>query len=57
MIELSQKEIERTKFNEKMNNLSKYYFDRYSNDLHLFKDVFNCNLIEQFKKFQDMGYL
>ncbi len=28
---------------------------RYSNDLHLFKDVYNCNLIEAFKHFQDIG--
>ena len=37
--------------------LSHYYFDRYSNDLHLFKDVYNCNLIDAFKHFQDVGVL
>ena len=57
MIELSKKEIERTKGNYKVNKLSHYYFDRYSEDLHLFKDVFKCNLIEQFKHFQDIGVL
>ena len=56
-IELSKKEIERTKDNPKINELSKYYYDRYSNDLHIFKDVYNCNLIEGFKHFQDIGVL
>ena len=57
LIELSEKEIERTKYDERVNRLSHYYYDRYSNDLHLFRDVWNCNLIEQFKKFQDIGVL
>lgn len=57
LIELSEKEVKRTTFNDKMNNLSKYYFERYSNDLHLFRDVFNCNLISAFKHFQDIGVL
>ena len=56
-IELSKKEIERTKYDERLNKLSHYYFNRYSNDLHLFKDIYNCNLIEAFKNFQDIGVL
>ena len=56
-IELSQKEIERTKDDERINKLSHYYFDRYSNDLHVFKDVYKCNLISAFKKFNDLGVL
>ncbi|MBP3255774.1 MAG: DUF1957 domain-containing protein [Clostridia bacterium] len=56
-IELAKKEIKRTKDNNQINELSKYYFDRYSNDLHVFKDEYNCNLINGFKKFQDMGVL
>lgn len=39
-----------------MNELSKYYLDRYSNDLHIFKDIYNCNLIQGFKHFQDAGF-
>ena len=57
LIELSGKEIERTKDNERVNRLSHYYYDRYSNDLHLFRDVWKCNIIEQFKHFQDIGVL
>ena len=57
LIELSEKEIKRTSYDERLNRLSHYYYERYSNDLHLFKDVFKCNLIEQFKHFQDFGVL
>ena len=56
-IELSKKEIERTKYDPRINKLSKYYYKRYSNDLHWFKDIYKCNLITGFKKFQDLGVL
>ena len=57
LIELSEKEIKRTTFNQKMNNLSHYYFERYSEDLRLYRDVFRCDIISQFKHFQDIGVL
>ncbi len=57
LIELSEKEIKRTTFNQKMNNLSHYYFERYSEDLRLYRDVYNCDIISQFKHFQDIGVL
>ena len=56
-IELCEKEVKRTAYDSRLNELSKYYLDRYSNDLHIYKDVFNCNLIEAFKHFQDIGVL
>ena len=56
-IELAKKEIDRTKDNQKENELANYYFNRYSNDLHLFKKEYNCNLINAFKHFQDAGFL
>jgi 1,4-alpha-glucan branching enzyme len=56
-IELAEKEIKRTTYDTRVNELSKYYFERYSNDLHWFKDIYNCNLISGFKKFQDLGVL
>ena len=37
--------------------MSKYYYERYSNDLKLFRDKYNCNLIQAFKYFQDIGVL
>ena len=49
-IELAKKEIERTKFDERINTLSKYYYNRYSNDLKFFQDYCNCNIINEFKK-------
>ena len=56
-IELCEKEVVRTKDNERINILSKYYLDRYSSDLHIFKDEYNCNIIQGFKHFQDIGVL
>lgn len=56
-IELAKKEIERTAYDERVNNLSKYYYERYSNDLKIFKDKYECNLIQGFKHFQDIGVL
>ena len=56
-IELSKKEIERTKDNSQINELSKYYFNRYTNDLKVFKEKYNCNLINGFKHFQESGVL
>lgn len=56
-IQLCKTEVERTKDNKKVNDLSIYYLDRYSNDLHVFRDVYNCNIITGFKYFQDKGYL
>ena len=56
-IELCTKEVKRTAYDARLNELSKYYLERYSNDLHLFKDVYNCNLINAFKHFQDIGVL
>ena len=57
LFELSEKEIKRTAGNERVNRLSHYYYDRYTSDLHFFKDECNCNLIEKFKYFQDIGVL
>lgn len=56
-IELCEKEVIRTKDNERLSSLSKYYLNRYSNDLHVFKDIYNSNIIEGFKHFQDVGVL
>ena len=56
-IELAEKEVIRNANNESLKNLAKYYVDRYSNDLHVFKDVYNCNIINGFKHFQDIGVL
>ena len=56
-IELCKKEVVRTANDKNLNKLSYYYLDRYSNDLYVFKDLYDCNLIEAFKYFQDKGFL
>ncbi len=56
-IELCKKEIVRTSNDKKLNELSHYYLNKYSNDLYVFKDLYNCNLIDAFKYFQDIGVL
>ena len=56
-IELCKKEVVRTAYDKRLNELSHYYLDRYSNDLHVFKDIYKCNLIAAFKHFQDIGVL
>ena len=56
-IELCKKELIRTSYDNRLNELSRYYLDRYLNDLYVFKNVYNSNLIEAFKHFQDIGVL
>ncbi len=56
-IELCEKEVKRTIYDERLNKLSKYYLERYTNDLHVFKDIYECNIITGFKHFQDIGVL
>ena len=56
-IELAKKETKRTVYDERINKLSYYYLDRYSNDLHVFHDIYNDNIIQGFKHFQDIGVL
>ena len=56
-IELCEKEVVRTADNPRLNQLSKYYLNRYSSDLNIFENEYNCNLIEAFKHFQDIGVL
>ena len=56
-IELAKKEVRRTTYDKHLNSLSNYYVEKYSNDLRLFKDIYNCDLISAFKHFQDIGVL
>lgn len=56
LIELANKEIERTRFEPEFNKLAKMYFARFN----LCRDIFlryNRNLVLAFKKFQDLGKL
>lgn len=56
-IELSLKEIERTKDNIKINKLSRYYYERYKEDLNFYLNTLKSDIISGFKYFQDKGFL
>lgn len=57
LIELAEKEVERTKFDGHFNYLARYYLDRFRNARYVFAEKYQCNLINAFKKFQDLGHL
>lgn len=57
LIELSAKEIERTKWQGQFNNLARMYHDSFLEARHIFVDVYQSNLVNAFKRFQDLGNL
>ncbi|MGI6778090.1 MAG: glycoside hydrolase family 57 protein [Acetivibrionales bacterium] len=57
LIELSEKEVERTKYQHEFHNLALMYNEKYKNDLYLFKEKYKSDLIRRFKLLQDEGYL
>jgi len=57
MVELSEKEIDRTQFDSKFNKLALMYYHRFSKTRDTFVKKFDCNLIREFKKYQDKGNL
>lgn len=56
-IELAEKEVKRNANNKDLLVLSEYYLNRYCSDLNFFKDYLNCDLISNFKFFQELGVL
>jgi len=57
LIELSSKEVERTIWQPELNYLSLMYKDSFLNARYVFEDKYNKNLVEAFKKLQDLGKL
>ncbi|MEI6863490.1 MAG: DUF1957 domain-containing protein, partial [Candidatus Omnitrophota bacterium] len=57
LIELSEKEIERTKWDERFNKLAHMYHANFIEARHIFKDIYHSNLVNAFKHFQDVGGL
>jgi len=57
LIELSEKEIERTKWDDNFNRLARMYNSNFIEARHIFKDVYHSNLVNAFKHFQDVGGL
>ena len=54
---LAHKEIRRTKDNKKLNDLAKYYYYKFKEFYEVYKRKYNCDLIQAFKYFQDIGVL
>ncbi|MCK8817321.1 DUF1957 domain-containing protein [Natroniella sulfidigena] len=56
-IELAYKEIERTANQSKINRTAKMYLNQFEKSKEIFISQYNKNLVNGFKKFQDLGYL
>jgi 1,4-alpha-glucan branching enzyme len=57
LIELSEKEIDRTKWEGRFNNLARMYNSAFLDARRIFADEYNSNLVSAFKRFQDLGNL
>ncbi len=57
LIELSEKEIQRTKGHDDFNRLAHFYHDRFKEELRVFEDICNRNLLAAFRGFQERGVL
>lgn len=57
LIELSEKEIERTKWEPPFNRLAHMYHDLFIDTRRIFVDGYGLNLVNAFKRFQDEGGL
>ncbi|MDP8262015.1 MAG: DUF1957 domain-containing protein [Candidatus Ancaeobacter aquaticus] len=57
LIELAEKEVERTKWQPKYNTLALMYKNNFLNARYIFEEKYRKNLVSAFKKFQDMGKL
>lgn len=57
LIELTQKELERTASQPKFNRLAKMYNEKYKNDLTIFNEKYHRNIVTVFKSLQKSGYL
>ncbi|MBM3252339.1 MAG: DUF1957 domain-containing protein, partial [Candidatus Omnitrophica bacterium] len=51
LLELSYKEIERTKYDERVNRLARMYHDLFKESMYIYADKYHCRLLEAFKKF------
>src|SRR3989344_1021417 len=57
LIELSAKEIERTKWQPEFNSLANMYHSNFIEARRIFADEYRMNLVNAFKQFQDAGRL
>ncbi len=57
LIELAEKEVERTRHMPEFNPLAHMYRDMFKNARYVFEEKYGRNLVQAFKKFQDLGKL
>ncbi len=57
LIELSHKEIDRTRWQPQFNHLALMYHHRFTRARQIFCDEYKMNLVNAFKKFYDLGVL
>ncbi len=57
LIELSEKEIDRTKWEGQFNSLARMYHSSFLDARRIFVDEYRSNLVNAFKRFQDLGNL
>jgi len=57
LIELAEKEIERTSSQKEFNDLARMYHWKFTSARELFENRYGRNLVTAFKKFQDLGKL
>ncbi|HNW35455.1 MAG TPA: DUF1957 domain-containing protein [Candidatus Ozemobacteraceae bacterium] len=57
MIELSEKEVDRTRWMPEYHDTALMYRERLTRARRLFRDEYECNLVRAFRKFQDLGNL
>ncbi len=57
LVDLAEKEVLRTMFMPDFNKVAKFNLELFESSRTLFCDVFKCDLINGFKKFQDIGKL
>lgn len=56
-IELAEKEIRRTKHQPEFNRLAHMYYNCFTHVRHIYAETYQQNIVQAFKKFQDMGKL
>ncbi len=57
LIDLASREVERTVWQPAFHNLALMYKDRFCNARYVFEDLYGKNIVNAFKKFQDLGKL
>ncbi|MBN1594940.1 DUF1957 domain-containing protein [candidate division FCPU426 bacterium] len=57
LIELAEKEVERTRWQPEFNGTAHMYLDRFRQARWLFEEKYHRNIASAFRKFQDLGYL